>query len=94
MGRKDSELKDFLIAQRKKIGTGLTNAPVWIMQKAGRRIYNKKAKKHWRETDLGKLFTKKQRKQGKLEKKAKKGWKKKRGKIVKHAKAMTTKRPK
>ncbi len=95
MGRKDSELKDFLIAHRKKIGTGTTNAPVWVMQKAGRRIYNKRAKKHWRETDMGGVFTKAQRKQGKVEghRKIKSGDHYKRGMKVKKAKGRTEKRP-
>jgi len=63
---KEQELKDFLIASRKKIGPGLTNAPVWAQQKAGKRIWNKKANRHWRRTDLGQLFKKKQAEQGKV----------------------------
>lgn len=59
--RKDSELKQFLIAARKKIGPGLTNAPVWVLQKAGRRIWNPKQRRNWRETRLGKEFRKRQR---------------------------------
>ncbi|HLC92157.1 MAG TPA: hypothetical protein VJH23_00455 [archaeon] len=66
MGRKDREEKEFLISTRKKIGPGSTNAPVWILRKAGKRIWNKKAKRHWRETDFGFLFKKKQREQGKI----------------------------
>ena len=65
MGRKNREEKEFLIATRKKIGPGSTNAPVWILRKAGKRIWNKKGKRHWRQTDFGKLFKKKQREQGK-----------------------------
>ncbi len=96
MGRKDAELKDFLIAQRRKIGTGMSNAPVWVMQKAGKRIYNKRAKKHWRETSLGAAFRKAQRKQGKVKghRKIKSGDHWKRGMKVKKAKARITKRPK
>lgn len=56
--RKEGELKDFLIAVRKKIGPGITNAPVWVMQKAGKRIWNARAKRHWRDTDFGKQFRK------------------------------------
>ena len=67
MGTKTEEKKEFLISARKEIGPGLTNAPVWILQKAGKRIWNKKANKHWRSTDLGTLFKKKQREQGKIE---------------------------
>ncbi|GEM_PF-1493599 len=94
MGRKDSELKEFLIATRKRIGTGMTNAPVWVMQKKGDRIYNKVAKKHWRETDMGADFIKSQRRQGKLEghRKVKTGDREKRGMKVKKAKARTEKR--
>ncbi|HLC80029.1 MAG TPA: hypothetical protein VJG83_06465 [archaeon] len=67
MGRKTQEEKDFLISTRKKIGPGVTNAPAWILQKAAKRIWNKKAKRHWRETNLGQLFKKKQKEQGKIE---------------------------
>ncbi len=58
MGRKTKEEKEFLIAQRKKVGPGLTAAPVWIMQKKGERIYNTHARRHWRETSFGKMFKK------------------------------------
>lgn len=79
MGRKTQEEKEFLIAQRKKVGPGLTNAPVWIMQKAGKRIYSTKARRHWRETSFGHLFRKKQKEQGKVrnQKNVKSGHKKK-----------------
>lgn len=63
---KEQEKKDFLIASRKKIGPGITNAPVWAQQKAGKRIWNKKAHRHWRSTNLGQLFEKKQAEQGKI----------------------------
>ncbi|MCR4335914.1 MAG: hypothetical protein NUV57_05255 [archaeon] len=78
MGRKTEEEKEFLISARKEIGSGLTNAPVWILQKAGKRIYNKRGNRHWRQTDLGNLFKKKQREQGKVKniKKTKSGKKK------------------
>ncbi|MFH1225039.1 MAG: hypothetical protein V1676_04510 [Candidatus Diapherotrites archaeon] len=65
MVHKTQELKEFLIAARKKIGPGMTNAPVWAMRKAGKRLWNKKQKRHWRSTKLGLLFKKKQRKSGK-----------------------------
>ncbi len=55
---KDQELKDFLISSRKKIGPGLTNAPVWVLQKAGKRIWNPKGKRSWGEVDLGKQHRK------------------------------------
>lgn len=60
---KEQGKKEFLIAARKKVGPGLTNAPFWAMQKKGDRIWNKKGKRHWRSADLGKLFEKNQRKQ-------------------------------
>jgi len=63
---KEQELKDFLISSRKKIGPGLTNAPVWVQQKAGKRIWNTKQNRHWRRTSLGDLFAKKQQEQGKI----------------------------
>ena len=62
---KEEEKKEFLISSRKSIGPGVTNAPVWILQKAGKRIWNKKQNRHWRRTKLGLLFKKKQKEQGK-----------------------------
>ena len=50
---KDRELKEFLISQRKKIGPGYMNTPVWIIQKAGKRIWNRRQKRNWRETEFG-----------------------------------------
>ena len=55
---KDSELKQFLVSSRKKIRPGLTNAPVWVLQKAGKRIWNPKSKRTWKNVDLGKLYRK------------------------------------
>ena len=55
---KDSEFKEFLISARKKVRPGLTNAPVWVLQKAGKRIWNPKSKRTWKQVDLGKLFRK------------------------------------
>lgn len=54
--RKSKELKEFMISQRKKIGTGYTSAPVWAMQKKKERIWNSKQKRHWKQVDLGKAF--------------------------------------
>ena len=54
--RKEQDLKEFLIATRKKIGPGVTNAPVWILQKAGKRIWNPKQKRTWKQVGLGKKF--------------------------------------
>jgi ribosomal protein L39E len=58
---KDQKMKKFIISTRKKITTGLTNAPVFAMQKKRKRIYNQKGKRHWRSIDLGKMFTKSNR---------------------------------
>ena len=58
--KKEDGLKQFLIATRKKIAPGITNAPVWAMQKAGKRIWNARAKRNWRDTDLGKRYRKTQ----------------------------------
>lgn len=62
---KDQELKKYLISARKKIGPGLTNAPVWVMQKAGKRIWNPKAHRNWRETSLGAKFRTLKKREGK-----------------------------
>ncbi|MEW6294685.1 MAG: hypothetical protein AB1467_00090 [Candidatus Diapherotrites archaeon] len=59
---KDKEKKDFFISQRKKIGSSITNAPVWAVRKRGKRIFSKKQKRTWRQIDLGKMYKKKQRK--------------------------------
>ncbi len=50
---KSNEKKNFLRAQRTKIGTGFNGAPVWVMQKAGKRIWNIKQNRHWRRTAIG-----------------------------------------
>ena len=63
---KDNDFKEFLISCRKKIGASVTAVPVWIMQKAGKRIYTKKANRHWRKTNFGVLYKKKLLEQGKV----------------------------
>lgn len=55
---KTKEMKKFIISTRKKITPGLTNAPVFAMQKKRKRIYNTKGKRHWRSIDLGKMHKK------------------------------------
>jgi len=62
---KEKDFKDFQVSERKKIGSGLTNAPVWLMQKAGKRIWNSKQKRTWKNIDLGKRHIKHKRKQAK-----------------------------
>jgi len=59
---KEKEKKDFLISQRKKIGSSITNAPVWVVRKKGKRIFSKKQKRTWKQIDLGKMYRKKLRK--------------------------------
>jgi len=54
---KEKEFKDFMISERKKIGSGLTNAPVWLMQKAGKRIWSTKQKRTWKNIDMKKRYT-------------------------------------
>ena len=67
MGKaRESDEKQFLIAYRKKVGKGVTNAPVWTMQKKGSRIWNKTQKRHWRQTDIGNDFRNAQKEAGKL----------------------------
>ncbi len=63
--KKEEDLKQFLISRRKKIGPGLTNAPVWVLQKAGKRIWNPKHHRNWRETNLGDEFRKRKKRDSK-----------------------------
>ena len=67
---KEKEFKDFQISERKKLGSGLTNAPVWLMQKAGKRLWNSRQKRTWKDIDLGYRFAEHKRKQGKKETKS------------------------
>ena len=55
---KEQEFKDFLISRRKSTGPGFTNVPVWIIQKKGERIWNKKQKRTWKDIGLGKSYRK------------------------------------
>jgi hypothetical protein len=55
---KEQGLKDYLISQRKKIGPGLTNVPVWTIQKKGERIWNPKQKRTWKDVGFGKAYRK------------------------------------
>jgi len=55
---KSQQLKDFLISIRKKVSPSIMSAPVWVMQKAKKRIYNTHRKRHWRRTKFGKQFRK------------------------------------
>ncbi|MFH0969938.1 MAG: hypothetical protein V1776_00540 [Candidatus Diapherotrites archaeon] len=59
---KTKEFKKFVISTRRKITPGITNAPVFAMQKKRKRIYNTKGKRHWRSIELGSMYKKKNRK--------------------------------
>lgn len=61
--RKNQELKEFLISQRKKIGIGLTSVPIWIMQKANKRFFRNRLNVHWKRTKFGKAYRKKRQNQ-------------------------------
>ena len=61
---KDEEFKDFIISERKKIGSGLTNAPVWLMQKAGKRLWSTKQKRTWKNIDMKMRYFEAKQKQG------------------------------
>jgi len=56
--QKSREKKEFLIAQRDKVGPGYLNTPVWIIQKAGKRIWNRRQKRNWKQTEFGDEFRK------------------------------------
>ncbi|MDD3244750.1 MAG: hypothetical protein PHU47_01230 [Candidatus ainarchaeum sp.] len=60
---KDRKKKEFLIAQRDKVGPGYLNTPVWIIQKAGKRIWNKRQKRNWKQTEFGQEYLKLERKE-------------------------------
>ena len=62
---KEKEFKDFQISERKKIGSGLTSAPVWLMQKAGKRLWNARQKRTWKNIEIKDKFEKHKSKQAK-----------------------------
>jgi hypothetical protein len=80
---KEEEFKDFMISERKKIGSGLTNAPVWLMQKAGKRLWATKQKRTWKNIDMKMKFLEGRQKQ--------KGKKNKSGDHKKHSKRVPAK---
>ena len=63
--KKERELKEFLISERKKTSAGITVAPVWVMQKANKRLYNTRQSRHWTDTDFGKRYRKRKKNEGK-----------------------------
>jgi ribosomal protein L39E len=73
---KEMEKKDFLIASRKKVGQSITKAPFWAVRKKGKRILEKKQKRHWKTSELGKDFKKAERRQAKKTVKGKPHFKK------------------
>lgn len=62
---KEKEFKDFQVSERKKIGSGLTSAPVWLMQKAGKRLWNSRQKRTWTNIGMGARYKEHKRKQAK-----------------------------
>jgi hypothetical protein len=50
---KDKDFKDFIISEKKKIGTGTSSTPVWVMQKAGKRVSGRRQARGWKENDFG-----------------------------------------
>ncbi|MFH1752260.1 MAG: hypothetical protein ABH821_04965 [archaeon] len=73
---KKQEKKEFLISKRKKAGPGFSNAPVWVTQKSKKRIWNKRQKRHWLETEFGAEYNKLERKKKVIVKSTVKGKKK------------------
>ncbi|MCX6802979.1 MAG: hypothetical protein NTY48_00210 [Candidatus Diapherotrites archaeon] len=67
---KSEEFKDFIISERKKVGSGLTNAPVWLMQKAGKRLWSTKQKRSWKTIDMKKKYFEEKQKQNRRNKKS------------------------
>lgn len=63
--RKDQEFKDFLITARKKKSPKLSDAPIWAIQKAGKRMFNKSQHRNWRETKLALGYHNQQKKKKK-----------------------------
>ena len=50
---KSEAKKTYLRTVRKKTPKGIFAAPVWVMQKTGKRMYNEKAKRTWKRTNFG-----------------------------------------
>jgi len=61
---KEQGKKDFLISTRRKTRASVTAAPFWAQQKAGKRLWNKRQKRHWRTTKLGLKYKKTRAQQG------------------------------
>jgi ribosomal protein L39E len=66
--RKEKEFKDFLVKARKKRSQQLSEAPVWVIQRAGKRYFNRHQQRNWRETHLARDYHNKKRKRKKHKK--------------------------
>jgi len=53
---RDQDLKEFLISERKKTSSGISVAPVWVIQKSNKRPFNTRQSRHWSQTDFGSRF--------------------------------------
>lgn len=51
-----NEKKSYLRTARKKTPKGIFAAPVWVMQKTGKRLYNDKSKRSWKNAGFGKDY--------------------------------------
>jgi ribosomal protein L39E len=60
--RKSKEEKDFLVTVRRKHSDRLSPAPVWVIPRAGKRLFNRKQLRNWRETALSLEFEKQKKK--------------------------------
>lgn len=61
--RKDQDLKDFLVSARKKISASITAGPLFAMQRTKKHLWNPKQKRHWKQTDFGKEFRRRKKKE-------------------------------
>ena len=55
---KNKKFKDFVVSTRKSLRSSISAAPVWAMQKAGKRLWNSKQKRHWKNIGMKKKFNK------------------------------------
>jgi len=67
--QKSGQFKKFMISFRKSTGAGLTNAPIWVIQKSGKRMYNRKQRRTWKDVGMMELFKKATKKSKKKTKK-------------------------
>ncbi|MCX8189686.1 MAG: hypothetical protein N3F05_00440 [Candidatus Diapherotrites archaeon] len=55
---KEKKFKDFIISKRRSIRPGIGSTPVWIFQKANKRIFSSKQKRSWKTCEFGKEYRK------------------------------------